>query len=94
MISTTVVKMAHPVLSQSESRIGDGMRRSNNRFDQWENGKLSTGSGVQSFPRGFLFSFDVALCFLYLPNTQHVGCHMSGIESRMSHVGYRISDGT
>lgn len=42
------------------------------RPDKCRGGKLTTGSGIWSFPRAFSFSFDDALSLLNLPNTSRV----------------------
>ena len=68
------------ILARLEQRqcddSGDGAHRSKNWIDQWhtqgkslQNGKLSQGTGrsVQSSPRAFAFSFEVALSSVNLP---------------------------
>ena len=48
--------------------VDDGARRSNNWLDQWQSGKLGTGSRVYSFPRAFPSSTDVPLLLLDQPS--------------------------
>ena len=44
--------------------VDNGARKSNSWLDQWQSGKLSTGSRVQSFPRAFPSSTDVLVLLL------------------------------
>ena len=46
----------------------DGARESNNWLDQWQRGKLVTGSRVQSLPRASLSSNEVPFLLLNQPN--------------------------
>ena len=53
-------------------------RKSNNSLDQWQSGKLGTGSRVQSFPRAFPSSNDVPILLLNQPNVEkHVDVRRS-----------------
>ena len=45
--------------NRTGTSVDDGARKWNNWLDQWQSGKLSTGSHVQSFPRAFQASTDV-----------------------------------
>ena len=48
--------------------VDNGARKSNNWLDQWQSGKLGTGSHVYSFPRAFPSSTDVPVLLLNHPN--------------------------
>ena len=47
------------------SPVDNGARKSNNWLDQWQSGKLGTGSHLQSVSRAFL---DVSVLLLNQPN--------------------------
>ena len=64
------------VLRYLVSTIDDGARKSNNWLDQWQSGKLGTGSRVQWFPRSFLPSIDVSVLLLNQPII-NLGKHLS-----------------
>ena len=65
----------HKALVGSFSRTGtsvyDGARKLNNWFDQWQSGKLGTGSRVKSFPRAFPSSNDVPVLLLNQPSVRN-----------------------
>ena len=48
--------------NRTGTSVDDGTRKSNNWLDQWQSGKLSTGSRVKTFPRAFPWSTDVRSC--------------------------------
>ena len=47
--------------------VDNGARKSNNWLDQWQSGKLGTGSRVSSFPRAFPSPTDVPVLVLNQP---------------------------
>ena len=53
------------------------------QIDQWNSGKLSTGSAVEAFPRTFTFSFDVTLSLLNLPDMSKMICKYALIALRV-----------
>ena len=53
--------------NRTGTSVDDGACQSNRWLDQWQSGKLGTGSGVQSFPRAFLSSTDVPVLLLNQP---------------------------
>ena len=50
--------------------VDDSMQKSNNWLDQWQRGKLGTGSRVQSFPCAFPSSTDIPVLLLYQPDIE------------------------
>ena len=44
-------------------KSGDWSRRNQNHLDQWQSGKLSKGSRAKTFPRAFVFSFNIGYVF-------------------------------
>ena len=53
--------------NRTGTSVDDGARKSNRLPDQWQSGKLTTGSSVQSFPRAFPSSTDVPVLLLDQP---------------------------
>ena len=67
-----VKKLQTPTLlgwfsNRTETSVDDGACKLNNWLDQWQSGKLGTGSRVQSFPRAFPSSSDVPVLLLNQP---------------------------
>ena len=54
--------------NRTGTSVDEGARKSNNWLDQWQSGKLGTGSRVWSFPRAFPSSTDVPVLLLNQPN--------------------------
>ena len=57
--------------SRTGTSVYDGARKLNNWFDQWQSGKLGTGSRVKSFPRAFPSSNDVPVLLLNQPSVRN-----------------------
>ena len=53
--------------NRSGTPVDDGVRKLNNWLDQWQSGKLGTGSRVYSFPCAFPSSNDVPVLLLNQP---------------------------
>ena len=55
------------LIYRAGTSVEEGALKSNNCLDQWQSGKLSTGSRVKSFPRAFPSSTDVPVLLLNQP---------------------------
>ena len=66
MKSASFIKVI--ISNRTGTSVDDGERKLNNWLDQWQSGKLGTGSRVQSFPRAFPSSTDVPVMLLNQPN--------------------------
>lgn len=81
---TTVQVHSYQECSQQRHDVNDdGVRRSEKQIDQWNSGKLSTGSAVKAFLRTFTFSFDFALSLLNLPDMSKMICEYALIVLRV-----------
>ena len=47
--------------------VDDGVHKSNNWLDQWQSGKLGSGSSIHSFPRAFSLSTNIPFLLLNQP---------------------------
>ena len=54
--------------NRTGTSVDNGARKSNNWLDQWQSGKLGTGSRVYSFPLPFPLPTDVPVMWLNQPN--------------------------
>ena len=62
--------------NRTGTSVDNGARKSNNWLDQWQSGKWSTGSRVQSFPRAFPSSSDVPVLLLNQPSVSLMGTRL------------------
>ena len=60
--------------NRTGTSVDDCARKSNNRIDQWQSGKLGTGSRVLSFPLAYPSSNDVPVLLLNQPNKRPAPC--------------------
>ena len=67
-------RATHEIIDWFSNRRGtsvdDGALKSDNWLDQWQSGKLSTGSRVWSFPSAFPSSTDVPVLLLNQPSKE------------------------